>query len=208
MPPTAAGADRVLYTSHQAASPDSFFPPARDHAAVEAYLDQQGRPYTSLRNGYYTSSLMFHIGDAVQTGELVTPADGRVSWTARADLAAAAAAILTGEGTFDGPTPALTATETVAMEQVAAVLSEVSGRPVRRIVVADDEFLARLAQRGMPEPFARRFLGTYEAMRRGEFALTDPTLGALLDREPQSVRSALSVALTRQAVDAWSRASD
>ncbi len=107
-----AGASRVLYTSHQAANPESFFAPARDHAAVEAHLAEHGRPYTSLRNGYYsTTSLRAQIGDAAQTGELVAPADGPVSWTAPADLAEAAAAILAGEGRFDGPTLPLTAAE-------------------------------------------------------------------------------------------------
>jgi NAD(P)H dehydrogenase (quinone) len=61
-----AGAGRVLYTSHQAASPDSLFAPARDHAAVEAHLEQLGLPFTSLRNGYYSSSLLFHLGDAAK----------------------------------------------------------------------------------------------------------------------------------------------
>lgn len=99
-----AGASRVLYTSHQAANPESFFAPARDHAAVETHLEEHGRPYTSLRNGYYsTTSLQLHARDAAQTGELVAPADGPASWTAPADLAEAAAAILAGEGRFDGP---------------------------------------------------------------------------------------------------------
>lgn len=186
-----AGADRVLYTSHQAAHPDSFFAPARDHAAVEAYLEEYGRPFTSLRNGYYaTTSLRFHIGDAAQTGELVAPADGPVSWTAPADLAEAAAAILAGDGRFDGLTPPLTAADAVDLQDVAAVLSEVSGRTVRRVVVDDEEYVARLIDHGTPEPFARLFLGSFHASRRGEFAVTDPTLGTLLGREPQPIRAA------------------
>lgn len=188
-----AGADRVLYTGHQAASLDSAFAPARDHGAVEAYLEKGGRPWTSLRNGYYTSSLQFHLGDAARTGELVTPADGPVSWTARADLAEAAAAIVAGEATFDGPTPPLTAGQAVDLDQVAAILAEVSGRAVRRVVVDDAAFLSRLVEGGMPEQYARLFLGSYEASRNGEFAVTDPALGKLIGREPQTVRAALQV---------------
>lgn len=190
-----AGADRVLYTSHQAAAPDSFFPPARDHAAVEAHLRASGREYTSLRNGYYTASLAFHLGDAAQTGELAMPADGPVSWTARGDLAEAAAAILAGQARFEGPTPPLTATAAVDLAEVADMLSELTGRTVRRVVIDDDDFTARLIDRGLPQPFAQLFIGTYRAARDREFAVTDPTLGALIGREPQSVRAALQATM-------------
>ncbi len=180
-----AGAERVLYTSHQAANPDSHFAPARDHAAVEAYLEQSGRPYTSLRNGYYTTSLQFHLGNATETGELRAPVDGPVSWTAPADLATAAAAILAGEATFDGPTPPLTASATVGLEEVASILS------VRHVVIDDEDFVSALTSHGTPEPIAQMLLGSYLASRAGEFAVTDPTLAKLIGREPQSVRAAL-----------------
>lgn len=186
-----AGAGRVLYTSHQAANPNSSFAPARDHAAVEAYLEEYGRPFTSLRNGYYTTSLQFHIGGAAESGELVAPEDGPVSWTTRADLAEGAATILADEGRFDGPTPPLTATEAVDLQDVVVALSEVSGRTVRRVVVDDEDWIAGLVEHGTPEPLARLLLGTYQASRRGEFAVTDPTLGDLIGREPQPIRDVL-----------------
>ncbi len=188
-----AGARRVLYTSHQAARPDSLFAAGRDHAAVEAYLQESGRPYTALRNGYYsTTSLRFHIGDAGQTGELVAPADGPVAWTAPADLAEAAAAILADEGRFDGPTPPLTARDAVDLQQVAAVLSEISGRTVRRVVVDDEDFVKRLIDHGTPEPFARLFLGSFQASRRGDFAATDPTLEHLIRHPTTTIRDVLT----------------
>ena len=193
-----SGAGRVLYTSHQAASPDSRFAPGRDHAAVEAYLAEYGHPFTSLRNGYYaTTSLRAHIGAAVQTGELVAPADGPVSWTAPADLAEAAAAILAGTGRFDGPTPPLTAASTADLEEVAGMLSAVSGRTVRRVVIDDEEYVAHLVGHGTPEPFARLFLGSFHAARRGEFAITGPALGTLIGREPQPIRASIEAIMAR-----------
>ena len=187
-----AGARRVLYTSHQAADPRSWFAPARDHAAVEAHLEEHGRPYTSLRNGYYTTSLHFHIGSAAQTGELVAPADGPVSWTAPTDLAEAAAAILADEGRFEGVTPPLTGADALDLRQVAAILSEMSDRTVRRVVADDEDFVAGLIDQGTPEPFARLFLGTFHASRRGEFAVTDPTLERLIGHPPITTRDALA----------------
>ena len=187
-----AGAERVLYTGHQAAAADSFFPPARNHAAVEAHLRETGRPFTALRNGYYAQSLLFHLGDAAETGVIAAPADGPVSWTARDDLAEGIAAILAGDARFDGPTPPLTAGARVDLTDVAALLSETTGRPVRRVVVDDEDWVAARVEHGVPEPVARLLLGSYRASRRGEFAVTDPTLGKLLGRDPRPVRDALT----------------
>ena len=188
-----AGAERVLYAGHQAASrPGSQFGPARDHAAVEAHLAASEQPWTALRNGYYAESLIgHHLGDAAQTGELARPADGKVAWTSRADLAEAAAAILAGDARFDGPTPPLTASDAVDLEDVARMLAETTGRAVRRSIVEDEAFVAGLVAQGTPERFARMFLGTYLAARAGEFAVTDPTLRELIGHEPRSVRDAV-----------------
>lgn len=104
-----AGAQHILYTSHQAASPLSLFPPQKVHAATEEHLKQQGVPYTALRNGFYASTLGYYIGAALKTGTLAVPQDGPVSWTAHEDLAEAAAFALTEDGGLEGVTPPLTA---------------------------------------------------------------------------------------------------
>jgi uncharacterized protein YbjT (DUF2867 family) len=182
----AAGAKRVLYTSHQGAGAASLFSPMVDHAATEEYLSGLGTPFTSLRNGYYADTIPVLFGQALETGELVAPADGPVSWTAHADLASAAARILT-DGGFDGPTPPLTAADVFDLEQVARVLGDVSGRRVRRVVVDDEQWQADMVARGVPEGRATLLLGMFLASRRGEFAATDPALEALLGRPATSL---------------------
>ncbi|MEO3771094.1 NAD(P)H-binding protein [Micromonospora sp. B9E7] len=187
----AAGAKRILYTSHQAASLDSLFAPQATHAATEEHLAGLGVPFTALRNGFYASTLSFSIGTALETGQLVAPADGPVSWTAHADLAEAAAIALTEEGPLDGITPALTAAETLDLEAVAGILTDITGRAVTRIVVSDDQWRATAIERGMPVAAADFTLGMYRAARRGEFTVTDPTLQTLIGRRPTSARSTL-----------------
>ena len=189
-----AGAQRILYTSHQAASPSSLFEPARDHAATEAHLAASGVPYTALRDGFHAATVPHLLGRALETGELVAPADGPVSWTTHADLAAAAAAILTDPDRPASETPVLTAAEAVDLDAVAAVLSDLVGRTVRRVVVGDEEYVSGLVGHGVPEPAARMFLTLFQAARRGEFAVTDPALAALLGREPESIRTVLQAA--------------
>lgn len=177
-----AGAERVLYTSHQASGADSSFAPMIDHAATEQHLIELGGRFTSLRNGFYASTVPLLIGEAVRTGTLFAPADGPVSWTAHADLAEVAAIAIADEGRLDGVTPPLTAGELLDLADVAAVLTDLTGRRIARVVVDDEEWLADMVGRGMPPAQATFSLGMYLAARRGEFSVTDPTLEGLLGR--------------------------
>jgi NAD(P)H dehydrogenase (quinone) len=186
-----AGAERILYTSHQGASADSLFAPMVDHAATEAYLAKTGTPFTSLRNGFYATTIPFILGQALTTGEIVAPADGPVSWTTPPDLAEAAAIILADPGRFDGPTPPLTAPDAFDFQDVADILTKLTGRTIRRTVADDDEWAAGLAAHGAPEGLATMLLGMFRAARRGEFSATSPALGELLGRPATPLSSFL-----------------
>jgi uncharacterized protein YbjT (DUF2867 family) len=182
----AAGARRILYTSHQGAGLDSPFHPARDHAATEGLLAASGVAWTSLRNGYYAHSLGWLLGPWRQTGTITAPADGPVSWTDRADAAEAAAVILAGDRTFDGPVT-LTARQAVTFDDVAALASRAGGRAIERIVMDDEEWVAYKVAAGLPEAVARMTLTMFPAAREGRFAGVGPLLAELLGREPRSV---------------------
>jgi uncharacterized protein YbjT (DUF2867 family) len=190
----AAGARRVLYTSHMGANPSSVFPPMPDHAATEEMLRASGVPFTSLRNGFYASTTAALVAAALQSGALAVPEDGPVSWTSHADLAEATAITL-AEETFDGITPGLTGGEAIDMAGVAALASELSGRPIKHVVVPDAEFRAGVVSRGVPEFAADMLVDMFAASRRGEFANVDPTLGRLLNRPLTSLQDVLKAAL-------------
>ena len=118
-----AGARRILYTSHMGARADSPFLPAAQHAGTEADLAASGVALTALRHGFYAESCLHMIGDGLRSGELRTPEDGPISWTARDDLAEADAAILASDGAWDGITPPLTAASAITMAEIAATAS-------------------------------------------------------------------------------------
>ena len=181
----AAGVGRILYTSHQGAALDTPFGPGRDHARTEQLLADSGLPWTSLRNGFYAHSLGWMTGQWQDTGRIVIPFDGPVSWTARDDAAEAAAAILVSGGGFDGPVT-LTASAAPTFEEIAVIASDIAGRDVELVVVEPTEWLDAQIAAGQPEPAARFTLGFFEAAGRGFFAGVDPTLSTLLGREPQA----------------------
>jgi NAD(P)H dehydrogenase (quinone) len=187
----AAGARRILYTSHQGAGLDSPFAPARVHAATEAILADSGVAWTSLRNGFYAHTLDWLLGPWRDTGTIAAPADGPVSWTDRGDEAEAAAVILAGQRPFDGPVT-LTAEAAVTFADIAGTASELAGRDIRRVVVDDDAWVAGLVEHGTPQFLARFMLGTFLAAREGRFAGTGPLLGELLGRAPRPVRDLLA----------------
>jgi NAD(P)H dehydrogenase (quinone) len=192
----AAGARRILYTSHVGASATSPFAPMRDHFATETALRDSGVAFTSLRNGFYAASVPMMLGAALTTGELRTPEDGPVSWTSHADLAEAAAMILGEEEPFESSTFNLTGAEAIDMNGIATIVSELAGRPIRRVVEPAAEFRAGLVARGLPEARAELFLGLFEASRQGQFARVDPALRRLIGREPRSLRDELAAALS------------
>jgi uncharacterized protein YbjT (DUF2867 family) len=189
----AAGAERILYTSHMGSNQASPVPPMRDHAATEEAMRDCGVPFTALRNGFYTSTIVRLLGDALQTGELVTPEDGPVAWTDHVDLADVTALVLVEDG-LDGLTPALTGAETIDMTGVAEIATRLSGREIRRIVVSDADYQARLVSHGVPESAADMLVSFFVASRQGDFAPADPTLARLLDRPLVTVEDVLKAA--------------
>jgi uncharacterized protein YbjT (DUF2867 family) len=187
----AAGARRVLYTSHQHADAGSPFAAAPDHAATEALLSGAD---VALRNGFYASTTLHLLGQAAETGQLVAPEDGPVSWTVVADLAEAAAIVLAEEARPAGP---LTAGEALDLEAVAAIASELVGREIARVTVSDEAYVAGLVEHGVPAEQANLFLGMFKASRAGAFDVVDPTLAHLLGRPPVTLRDFLAGAFAR-----------
>ena len=188
----AVGARRIVYTSHMGASSYSAFPPMRDHAATEDMLRQAGLAWTSLRHGFYAASGIMLMGDALTSHLIEAPTDGKVSWTAHADLAECAAIILANEGMYEGPTPPLTGPQALDLADLAATASELLGNPVRRQILTDEELRAKMAARGLPERAVTMALGLYIASRNGEFLRLDPTLEQLLGRRPLSMRDLIA----------------
>lgn len=138
----AAGVKRILYTSQISASPTSAFSPGLDHAKTEVMLGESGVAFTSLRNGFYASHAAGVVANAIKKGGLVVPENGKLSWTAHADLAEAAAVILLSEGRFEGATPPLTGAEALDFKDVAVLASELAGREIKYSTICDDDFIA------------------------------------------------------------------
>ncbi len=197
-----AGAKRILYTSHQGRGAASIFIPTRaNHVPTDALLRGCGVPYVSLQNGFYAESALFQLGGLKDSGRIALPADGPVSWTARADLAEAAVAVLLNPGLLpDGPSPALTGSELLDFSDVARLASEITGKRVDREVVSDEAYRAVLVEQGMSQVYVGLLLSLYTAARAGEFAMVDPTLERLIGHKPTTMQQVLANFLSEEEV--------
>ena len=93
-----AGTGLLTYTSIAHAD-TSTLRMAEEHRATEAALRASGLEYVLLRHSWYTENYTAQIPAILQRGSLPGSADdGRVSAATRADYAAAAAAVLAGDG--------------------------------------------------------------------------------------------------------------
>lgn len=94
----AAGVAQLAYTG-VLGGPDADFQLAAEHKVTEQLILDSGLPHTFLRNGWYTENYTANLAPVLEHGAVVANAgDGRVASATRADYAAAAAAVLTGEG--------------------------------------------------------------------------------------------------------------
>ena len=124
-----------LHQSCSARGPNRLLPRQASIMPRKRILPPQGSNFTALRHGFYAESCLTMIGDDLKAGVLRVPEDGPVSWTARADLAEADAALLSGSRMIDGATPPLIATCAVTMAEIAHIASEVTGRKIRHETV-------------------------------------------------------------------------
>lgn len=185
-----AGVRRILYTSQQGAVPGSPYRPSEIHIATEEMLAASGVAWTALRNGAY-GPLDQVLGPWQRTGAIAQPADGPVPYTDRADVAEATAVMLAGARAFDGPVT-LTAPNTVTFDDFARIASGLTGRPVERIVLDDEQWVADQIAIGVPEQPARLMLTWYEAARAGYFTEAGPLLADLLGRKPRTAADRLA----------------
>ncbi|KAK8129347.1 hypothetical protein PG999_001727 [Apiospora kogelbergensis] len=187
----AAGVRHVYYSSLAFGSP-SKAGVMRAHIRTEAYLkslqDAAKVRVTVLREGLYNESWPLYLGYFFDTknderGTVKLGGDGKICWTAIADLGVANALVLTQPGDeWAGRMVYLSTAPAGArdMREIAAmpggeskVEVEIVGRAAHERHYVED--------RGMDRPGVEWWASTYDALEDGECLIDDPTLGRLLD---------------------------
>lgn len=191
----AAGVGHLVYTSAPHADTTSLVL-APDHKATEELLAASGLPVTVLRNNWYTENYVGPVQQAAQTGEIVASVgDGRVASATRADFAAGAVAVLTGEG-HEGRTYELTGDVAWDFDELAAAASELLGRPVTYRRVSADEHRAVLTGAGLDEGTAGFVVALDQGIAAGALADATDHLRTLVGRPTTPLLDGLRAALS------------
>jgi len=188
----AAGVALLAYTSAPASLTAAL---ADDHRATEKALLASGLPYSLLRNGWYHENYTENLAPVLEHGAVVQAAgDGRVSSASRADYAAAAVAVLTGEG-HENSTYELGGDEAWSFADYAAELSRRTGREIAYTPVPVETLESILAGAGLPGPLAAVLAGVDASIEKGELVVSTGDLSRLTGRPTTPLAEAVAAAL-------------
>jgi len=182
----AAWVRRIVKLSAIGAEPGSPAPFADAHGRIEQHLAASAVPSVVLRSGFFMSNLLADAAMIRATGRLVAPAAGaRIAMVDPRDVASVAATVLLGDR-HDGRTYRLTGPVAVTYADLAASLSNVTGRPVTFVPVPDDVARAGMLGAGLPEWLADALVALYGRLRAGVAAEVTADVQRLTGRAPRT----------------------
>jgi NAD(P)H dehydrogenase (quinone) len=187
----AAGVKHIVYTSMPAPEPGSPVPFASQHFDTEEAIKASGIPYTILRMNWYAENLLSSLPSALATGKWYTSSGaGTLAHVSREDTARAAAGALIAGDT--SRTLTVTGPEALNTRQIAAVASEVTGKPIEVVDVTDEQLAAGAIAAGVPEPVVNAIVVPLDANTRlGRVALTTNAVETLWGTKPQGLKAFL-----------------
>ena len=180
----AAGVERIVYTSFVGAAPDTVFTFGRDHFHTEEHIKASPLRWTFVRDSFYLDFMPLFAGE---DGTIRGPAaDGRAAVVARDDIAASAAAVLSGDG-HDGAVYEMTGPEALTLHEVAEQVARAAGRPVTYVPETLEEARASRAPSGAPDWEIEGWVTSYASIAAGELERVSPDVERLTGRAPISL---------------------
>ena len=169
---------------------------AAEHVITEAAIRASGLPYTFLRNGWYLENHTEHLAPVLEHGVVLGAAqNGRFSSAARADYAAAAAAVLTA----DKPQAIyeLAGDQGFTLAEYAAEVARQSGNAIVYKDLPQADFKAALVSVGVPEGFADLLADSDAGAAKGGLEDNGKQLSALTGRPTTRLQDGVKAALAK-----------
>jgi NAD(P)H dehydrogenase (quinone) len=193
----AAGVKLLAYTSILRAdtSPMAL---AVEHRETEALIRASGIPFVLLRNSWYTENYTGTIAAALQHGAVLGAAgEGRISSAARADYAAAAAAVLVSPESQAGKAYELAGDSAFTLSEYAADITKQSGKPVVYKNLPEADYKAALQGVGLPEAFAALLAESDAKAAKGALYDDSRQLSRLIGRPTTTMAQSVAAALAK-----------
>ena len=192
-----AGVQLLAYTSLLRADTSTLLV-APDHLATEQYLAASGIPWVFLRHPSYVENYTASLASALEHGGIAGSAgDGRNSAATRADLAEAAAVVLTTPGRA-GKIYELGSDVAFTMVEFAAEVSKQSGKKIVYNNLPQQAYQAMLESLGVPTKFANLAADSdAKAASHGELYTKSRDLSGLIGHPTTTLAAAVAAALPR-----------
>jgi NAD(P)H dehydrogenase (quinone) len=191
-----AGAKLLAYTSllHADRSPLLL---GEEHRQSEAAIRASGVPFVLLRNSWYNENYANAVKQSVKLGvHYGCSGEGRISAAARADYAAACAAVLTAKDDLSGRTYELAGDEGFTLAEFAAEIAKLSGKGVRYENLSEADYKEVLLKAGLPEAAAGFFANTDNGISKGALYDDSRQLSKLIGRPTTPISALIKAALT------------
>ena len=161
--------------------------------AVERTLREQAPQWAVLKPSWFMQNFLnlqhAHGGSLRREGIVVTSTGaGRVGFVDTDDIAEVGVRALADEVSHDAA-HVITGPEALSYDDVAAILSRVSGRSLKHVRVDDDESRRRMIATGMPEPYADLLVRLDAAIRGGAEDRVTDTVERVTGRPPRSLEA-------------------
>ena len=181
----AHGVGQMVFLSLQGAEKNKVVP----HAAIEAWLRTSGAAWTFVRASFFHQNLSTtHLSDIRDRDEILVPAGrGATAFVDAEDVGAVSAAALLNPGAHRNTAWTVTGNEALTYEQVAGILTDELGRPIRYPRPGILRYL-RHARRTLRMPWGMAVVtaAIYTTARLGMAGGLTGTVRHVLGRDPVS----------------------
>ena len=165
---------------------------AAEHLATEKILRESGLPFVILRNGMYLENDTSMLAPEVAHGAIIGSAGGgRLSSASRSNYAEAAALALL-QGAPAGTVYELAADEAFTLTQLAAAVSQRTGKTVAYRNMSEADFRAALVGMGLPGAMATMLAETSAGTAKGALEGHGHVLSRLIGHSRTSLADAVA----------------
>jgi uncharacterized protein YbjT (DUF2867 family) len=181
-----AGVERLVLLSARGVDQGSSNPLLDAERAVTAAAGDRAAVTVVRPSWFAQNATESFFRPGLEQGTLVAPTgDGAVPWIDAEDIAAVAAAALTGDG-HAGRVYELSGPRALTLAETAAVLAPHVGRDVRHVDLPVEQWVEGAAANGLPRDYAQLLGGLFEVIRAGHEAPLSDGVQQALGREPVS----------------------
>ncbi|RDC66128.1 SDR family oxidoreductase [Adhaeribacter pallidiroseus] len=177
------GVKQIVKLSASGADAEPGIQMGRWHREAEQYLESSGVPYTILRPTSFMQNFIAYQGASiVHEGKIYQPlGSGKVSYIDAHDIAAVAKVVLT-QSNFDGEALELTGPEAISVEEVAGILSRVSGRTITYVDVPEEAARQAMSSQHLPDWMVDAMLELNQILKAGYGAHVTNTVAQITGR--------------------------